>query len=387
MSYQTSNIDNEAYYKILGVPKEATIAEIKKQYRELSMKYHPDKNGGDEAASEKFKEINEAYSVLSDKDKREIYDEMGVDGLNGSRHQHQHRPNLQPLIVEVECNLGELYKGVHKSVKFIRVILEGDPRNPRTLQKTPMEDTFEFDLPPCTIFGQQIVMEGLGHKHKTDPDLIGPLVIVIVPPPDQVDENKENKMPMGFPQMRTPPKGEYLGFKLEGIDLHYNMHISLSEALIGFKRKFTFVDDDQKIEISRVDGITKPDTIKLITGLGFKRTINTPRGPLQKVGDLHIHFIVDFPDKPLNDKQMKSIISALGVPAIDKSLTPPAKLKTFVFKDLANPKPEGMNGMTGSRIFMGGMPGMGMGMGMGGMPDMGDEEEMGGGSAPECRQM
>ncbi|HHX67333.1 MAG: DnaJ C-terminal domain-containing protein [Miniphocaeibacter sp.] len=65
------------YYKILGVDKSATDAEIKKAYRKLAKKYHPDLNQGNEKASEKLKEINEAYEVLGDKDKRQKYDQFG----------------------------------------------------------------------------------------------------------------------------------------------------------------------------------------------------------------------------------------------------------------------------------------------------------------------
>ena len=72
-----SNDEND-YYKILGVTKEATDAEIKKAYRKLALKWHPDKNPNNRAeAEEKFKKINEAYSVLSDKDKRRQYDRGG----------------------------------------------------------------------------------------------------------------------------------------------------------------------------------------------------------------------------------------------------------------------------------------------------------------------
>lgn len=70
-------MDYKDYYKVLGVDKKAKADEIKKAYRKLAVKYHPDKNPDDPAAEEKFKEINEAYEVLSDAEKRQKYDELG----------------------------------------------------------------------------------------------------------------------------------------------------------------------------------------------------------------------------------------------------------------------------------------------------------------------
>ena len=71
------------YYEVLGVEKGASDDEIKKAFRKLAVKYHPDKNPGDKTAEEKFKEINEAYSVLSDKTKRSRYDQFGHAGVGG----------------------------------------------------------------------------------------------------------------------------------------------------------------------------------------------------------------------------------------------------------------------------------------------------------------
>lgn len=78
------------YYTILGITKKATDEDIKKAFRKLAVKYHPDKNPGNKEAEEKFKEINEAYEVLSDAEKRKLYDRYGANWnqFNGAQ-QHQ----------------------------------------------------------------------------------------------------------------------------------------------------------------------------------------------------------------------------------------------------------------------------------------------------------
>lgn len=79
-------MDFKDYYKILGVNKSASVDEIKKAYRKLALKYHPDKNPNNKAAEEKFKEINEANEVLSDPEKKKKYDALG-ENFNQYRQQ------------------------------------------------------------------------------------------------------------------------------------------------------------------------------------------------------------------------------------------------------------------------------------------------------------
>lgn len=75
------------YYRTLGIQKGANDEDIKKAYRKLALKFHPDKNKA-AGAEEKFKEIAEAYEVLSDKKKREVYDRYGEEGLKGGKSKY-----------------------------------------------------------------------------------------------------------------------------------------------------------------------------------------------------------------------------------------------------------------------------------------------------------
>src|ERR1700677_1035135 len=83
------------YYEVLGVGRAATPEEVKKAYRKLAVKYHPDKNPGDKSAEDKFKELGEAYEILSNTDKRAAYDRYGhqafsqgggMSGFGGDAH-------------------------------------------------------------------------------------------------------------------------------------------------------------------------------------------------------------------------------------------------------------------------------------------------------------
>ncbi|MCS7018457.1 MAG: DnaJ C-terminal domain-containing protein [Cytophagales bacterium] len=113
------------YYKILGVPKNATAEDIKKAYRKLAKQYHPDKNPGDKAAEAKFKEISEANEVLSDPEKRKYYDQLGADWAKYSQ-----------------------YGGNPED--FMRGYTYGDGRSWQQQYRTQREGGFSFD----DIFGE-----------------------------------------------------------------------------------------------------------------------------------------------------------------------------------------------------------------------------------------
>ncbi len=94
------------YYEILGVAKNASADEIKKAYRKVAMQYHPDRNPGDKAAEEKFKEAAEAYEVLSDGDKKAQYDRYGHAGVSGNGR-GGHSQNMEDIFSQFGDIFGE----------------------------------------------------------------------------------------------------------------------------------------------------------------------------------------------------------------------------------------------------------------------------------------
>ena len=148
-------MEKRDYYEVLGVSKDASADDLKKAYRKLAMKYHPDRNPGDKEAEEKFKEAAEAYDVLSDPDKRARYDRFGHAGLDGngfggsgggmsmddifshfgdifsefgfdfggrsSRSQATVRRGTN-IRIKVELTLAEIAAGVHKKLKVNKYV-------------------------------------------------------------------------------------------------------------------------------------------------------------------------------------------------------------------------------------------------------------------------
>ncbi len=99
------------YYEVLEVQRDASGAEIKKSYRKLAMKYHPDRNRGDKEAEERFKLVNEAYQVLSDEQKRTTYDRYGVAGLDRQGFSHFSDMNMEDAM----SDLGSIFESVFGS--------------------------------------------------------------------------------------------------------------------------------------------------------------------------------------------------------------------------------------------------------------------------------
>jgi DnaJ-class molecular chaperone len=290
------------YYKVLGVDKKVSPEELKKVFRKLAVKYHPDRNPNDKSAEDRFKEINEAYAVLSDPKKKEEYDTYGSSGFHkqysqedifrgfdfgniykdmgagggedifsrlfgggfargggqgGFRRGPQRGGDLE---MEVEIGFRDAAQGAEKQIAFRR----GSQR-----------EELKIKVPAGVDNGSKIRISGKGSQGEGGgPD--GDLFLVIRVLPDQV-------------------------FTRDGGDLFVDRTIPFSAACLGTSLDVPTLESDKRIKVPA--GI-QPGTRIRLKGCGIK-----PLGSNTK-GDLYVKVAVHVPES-LNDEQ-KRLVEELG---------------------------------------------------------------------------
>jgi len=309
------------YYRDLGVSKSADVSQIKRAYRKLALKYHPDRNKGDKKASDKFIKIAKAYEILSDPQKRDVYDKFGEDGLK--QHQQQQAQGFDPtnifsqffggfgfgnfggdqqqqeedfkgedVIIPLHITLEDLYKG--KKLSFMRVrpahedgaipkeckckrsnsirmvIINGVLQQQFDQDCSECQNRFEVsekrseiivDIDPGMKDGEKIIYYGEGDAtpNKRAGDLIFELHTASHPVFSRIKK-----------------------------DLKTKMVIPLVEALVGFKKSIKQLDGHEVVVESK--DVIRPGYIMVIHGEGM------PSNEISaKKGDLFIEFDVKFP--------------------------------------------------------------------------------------------
>lgn len=352
--------DKRDYYEVLGLQKGASDNDIKKAFRTMAMKYHPDKNPGDKVAEEKFKEINEAYAVLSDPEKKEKYDRFGHAGVDpnsgfgggaggfggfggfedifdmfggafggfggGSRGRRNNGPRKgSDLQKAVTITFEEAAFGTKKEIRLNKYVkcktCGGSGAAPgtskkscpkcggtgeiRTAQRTPL-GTFQSvsPCPDCNGTGEinETPCPDCGGSGKTRDN-----VTISVNIPAGVDN--DSVIPIkgqGEPGVNGGPDGDlYIVINVEphkiferrGQDLWLEIPITFDQAALG--------DDiivptlEGKVSYKVPSG-TQPDTIFRLKGKGIKSV----RG--NRKGDLYVKVNLEVPTK-LNSKQKKAI--------------------------------------------------------------------------------
>ena len=267
-------------YDILGLPESASDADLKKAYRKLAIKYHPDKNPDDPKSEEKFKEVSTAYEILSDPQKKvkyqqqnnpfgprpgystgwtqggmDMFEEMirnsGFGGMFDQRYGWADKGKGRDVRTQMQITLKEAYYGtnrkIHIGIKTLNITI---PKGVRT--------------------GQNLKVKGEGQKGQTQ-DLNGDLIVKI----EVLNSEK---------------------FFLDSLGLHTMIHLDLYDAILGTEKKITVFDRTLSYKIPQ--GTQNGKTLR-IRNKGF---------PLWKkegqYGDLLVSVIIDIPTR-LNQEELK----------------------------------------------------------------------------------
>ena len=346
------------YYEVLGVNKNATNDEIKKAFRKAAKQYHPDLNKDDPTAAEKFKECNEAYSVLSDADKRRKYDQFGFAGVDPSYAAGQgggyggggfgfdgdidlgdifssffgggfggsRNPNApqrgRDIQTTINISFEEAAKGCKKSVEVSKVedcsqchgtgAAEGT--SPKTCSQcggsgyiTVQQGSGFFQVnttrpcPSCNGSGKIIEKPcskcgGRGKVRKKSK--------IDITIPAGIDNGQVvTARGLGDAGLNGGPAGDlrvgvsvsaHKDFVRDGYDIHYEKHISIVEACLGVKVRIPTLDGDVEYH---VPAGTQPNEVFRLKGKGIQRLNSIAKG------DLFVHIVVDIPRELTNEQK------------------------------------------------------------------------------------
>ncbi|BBU97558.1 molecular chaperone DnaJ [Providencia rettgeri] len=371
------------FYEVLGLERNASDKDIKRAYKRLAMKHHPDRNQGDKGSEDKFKEIKEAYEVLSDEQKRAAYDQYGhaafeQGGMGGGGGfggadfsdifgdvfgdifgggRRQQRPSRgSDLQYNMELTLEEAVRGVTKEIRIPTLetcdVCHGNGAKPGTSADTcstchgmgqvHMRQGFFSVQQPCpTCHGRGKVIKDPcnkchGHGRVERYKTLSVKIPAGVDTGDRVrlsgeGEAGENGAPAGdlFVQVHVLPHNI---FERDGNNLHCEVPINFADAALGGEIEVPTLDGRVKLKIPAE---TQTGKIFRMKGKGVKSV----RGGLQ--GDLMCHIVVETPVK-LNEKQkelLKEFGESLGGKSGEKN-SPRSKsfldgVKKF-FDDLTN---------------------------------------------------
>ncbi|BAM40352.1 molecular chaperone [Theileria orientalis strain Shintoku] len=308
------------YYSILGVKRGCNDSELKKAYRKLAMQWHPDKHqdpNSKKKAEEMFKNVSEAYDVLSDPEKRRIYDQFGEEGLKGTAgpeqggshtyvytgvdpselfrkifgsdrgfpfggfedisgfndgfHMQQEKQKSPNYELELPLTLEELYSGTFKKMKVTRKRFNGNSQYKE-------EHTLKIDIKPGWKDGTKLTFTGEGDQ-QSPMAYPGDLIFII----------------------KTKKHSRFIR---DGNNLIYKFTVPLVKALTGFNAVLTTLDN-RRLTV-RVTEVVSHKSKKVISREGMPLSKN----PSEK-GDLILEFDVIFPET-LTTEQKNTLLSVLS---------------------------------------------------------------------------
>lgn len=307
------------YYEILGVERNATPEEIKKAYRKIAIKYHPDKNPGDASAEDKFKEAAEAYEVLSNQEKRQRYDRFGHQGVGGAGGYSGGGMNMEDIFsqfgdifgggspfesffggggsrgrrtrkgtnlrIKIKLTLQEIAAGVEKKIKVNRLIVDpsttfktcqtcqgaGQVRKVMNTMLGQMMST--TTCPQCGGVGQTVDNRAAGTDSsgmKRQEEVISIKIPAGVTEGMQLSmSGKGNEVAGGIPGdlLIVIEEVEDETLKRDGNNVIYDLYVSFVDAALGEQVEVPTIDGKVKIKI---DPGTQSGKILRLRGKGIK---------------------------------------------------------------------------------------------------------------------
>lgn len=287
------------YYQTLGVSKTATEAEIKKAYRKLARKYHPDVNPNDKEAHKKFQQINEANEVLSDAEKRKKYDQYGENWKHADQYEQAGRQHGQPSGQFGGFGGGRGFEDFTYSSggeggfsDFFESLFGGSGRRRQTAKYRGQDFNAELELRLSNVYS----------THKQTVTINGKSVRLTIPA--GVENGQVLRLKgMGGEGANGGPKGDLLitlvvnndtSYKREGDDLYKTEEIDLYTALLGGEKTISTLSGKIKL---KVNPETQNGTRLRLRGKGFP--VYKKEGSF---GDLYITWDVKLPTN-LTEKQ------------------------------------------------------------------------------------
>ncbi|TGZ81947.1 DnaJ-domain-containing protein [Ascodesmis nigricans] len=373
-------------YEVLELQPGASEPEIKKAYRKLAMKYHPDKNAHNPEAGEKFKEVGHAYEILSDPQKRQIYDQYGEEGLNGEGGMgggmsaedlfsqffggmgggmggmfgggmQPQGPRKSRDIVHVhKVALEDLYKGKVSKLALQKSVLcpkcdgrggkegavkkcagcNGVGMKTMMRQMGPMIQRFQTACPDCNGEGE-IIRDKDRCKHCNGKKTVTERKVLHV----HVDKGMADGQKVTFKEEGDQGPDIIPGdvvfiieqkahdrFERKGDDLYYNAKIDLLTALAGGSIAIEHLDE-RWLTVSILPGeVISPGTIKQIRGQGM------PSYRHHDHGNLYIKFDVEFPPDHFNTPEQLALLDNILPPRRQPEVPQDAMVEDVVLEEV-----------------------------------------------------
>ncbi|KAF2403906.1 hypothetical protein EJ06DRAFT_470795 [Trichodelitschia bisporula] len=385
-------VKDTKYYDVLGVPPEATEAQLKSAYRKGALMYHPDKNKSPEA-EQKFKDLSHAYEILSDSEKRQLYDQYGEEGLEqggmgngmaaedlfaqffggggafgsmfgGNGGMRDQGPRKARTITHVhKVSLEDIYKGKVSKLALQKSVIckkcngiggkegsvkkcpgcEGRGMKMMMRQMGPMIQRFQTVCPDCNGEGEIIrdrdrCKECHGKKTVIERKVLHVHVDRGVRSGTKIEFRGEgDQLPGVEPgdvvfEIEQKPHAR---FQRKEDDLYYQVEIDLLTALAGGRINIEHLDD-RWLSVEIIPGeVISPGTIKKVPGQGM------PSYRHHDFGNLYIQFDVKFPprlfeteDPEVRAKQIKALESVLPPRSLDNPIPADAMFDDFTLEDI-----------------------------------------------------